>query len=355
VRAFADGVGVTAEPAVESSESTQLWRGIDGRRLAGWLERLPGSDLVDLRFGERWLECRCGKSRVRLAYGGPEGGWLLPQSPGGISEQVLKVPAEELRLAANLLLGVFPAKPGYHAPAAALMEVSTGGAVRFHATDGHRLAHLALGQWDADDPTGPGVVVGKGWLEAVAHACAYRGNGNGDGDGSELVLAVTAEQLHLRLPGAWELVGARTVQPFPDVHRVLESLPEVNVMVDAEALAKAIRFASVAATNVALEVNPENKLLTVSSAANAAEWEYADTAEQTVELLECSEGAPPEKAVFNSRYLLHGLSGIRSDAVMLGYRERLTGRWELAPHGDMCRDGAVWDYRYLVMPVAVNG
>lgn len=316
---------------VETVPATTVQRGattVAAHTIFDIVRKLPDGSQIELSLADGRLSVAAGRSRFQLATlprddfpvfaeGDLPFGFVIPAATlrQAIDRTRFAISTEETRYYLN---GIFlhvtdEAKP----------------ALRAVATDGHRLARVAI-----DRPEGavgmPDVIVPR---KAVAEVRKLLDEVDGD-------VRVTLSQSKIRFAFNTAVLTSKLIDgTFPDYSRVIPTANDRLLRINAKELAQGVDRVSTIATEktraVKMSLDKDKVTLSVTSpeAGTAAE-------EVTAEY-----GSAPLEVGFNSRYLLDILSQIEAETVEV----------HLADAGSptLIREGADSPALYVLMPMRV--
>ena len=317
---------------------------VPGRLLSDIVRSLPAQP-VDLRVEGSRVVLTCGPARFTLPTLPVEDYPALPAMPqtaGTLGSDVFAAAVAQVALAAGRD-DTLPVLTGVR------FEIE-GETLTLAATDRYRLAVRTLPWRPASSDISTTALVPARTLADTARALA---------SGPEVTLALTSAQGTGTSEGmiGFEGAGRRTTSrllegEFPKYRSLLPSESTAVAEIATAPFVEAVkRVALVAARNapVRLGFSTDGVVLEAGGADDA----------QASEQLECgwegSASGEPFSIAFNPQYLLDGLGAVDSDTTTLSFTGPtrpavLTGKRDAD-----AVDGAVADYRYLLMPVRLSG
>ena len=308
------------EAHVEEEGSTTL----PAKRLYDIVRLLPEDAEIRVRLLENdFVQIRSGHSDFKLVALSSENFPMIPEFP----EEAVLVPGAKLKALINRTSFAISNEVSRHALSAAQLE-TTPSTIRMVATDGHRLAIAEVAAEASGGKTFKALLLPK--------ALAGLSKLIGDSDPA-IGFAATDQHLFFAVNGK-RLTCRALAGTFPDYSLVLPEGNDKQITLSVETLNKAVRRASVMASDeqrcvkFALGASLELK----ASSASAGE------ARETVEL--DWEGEPLEIG-FNPRYVLDFLEACGSATVSMSLKNREAAA-ELRPIDD-----GEFQYRYVLMPM----
>ncbi len=302
-----------------------------------YVSLLP-SEQVDLHVVDRILHVRCGGHSTKM-NGLPASEFpLVPPVAEGVS---FKLPAEGLRQAIGQVLfavAANEARPELSGVCVKFNDPSAGaGKATLAATDSYRLAERLV---DATGPSDPRtVIIPARTLSEVGRIISVSKD---DVDSPEVVEFVLADNQMLVRIGSVELMSRTIDGRYPDYRQIVPTAFKTEAVVEANALSKAVKTASLFSRtglfDVKLELSAKDKSITVKG---------ADTARgENVVVCPADISGDDNAVTVNYRYLLDGLSACGSPEVNVQMIDAMNPCL-VTPKTEAGKSG----YLYIVMPI----
>lgn len=303
---------------------------IPARRLLDYVRLLPDADVHVKILENQWASLVCGRSRTRIAGMSRESFPELPAMPealaeipiatmaGMIARTIFAISSEESRFTLN----------------GALLILRNHGLVMV-ATDGHRLS-MVESKTDI-----PGITTSyRALLPRKAMGEILKLAGDSEGGAS---IRFSGDENHLFFElGQRLLLSRKLTGNFPDFERVLPKDHPYSVTLQREELRSAIervsQFSDERSRAIRVQVGP-GEVKVFSSLSDTGESEESIPSEYD---------GPAVEIGFNAQYLLDFLRAVQEDQVAFHFKDPHSAG-ELRPGGD----GAVYNYRYVVMPMRI--
>ena len=343
VEAEADGrarlAATDLDLAIETSCAAKIKKSggcaIPARKLIEYVRLLPDAELTLKLMENHWVQIRCGRSNTRMVGMSRENYPALPSFPGATPA---KLPAEALRQMIRRTIFAISSEESRYTLNAALLVLKPE-SMTLVATDGHRLAHILDDAVKLEGVSGESkfLVPKKAMLELQTLLEEVP-------EGGSVLLARDETHLYFRLPtdGQTRMLSARQLTgQFPNYEAVLPKENKRTVSVRTDEVGAAIRrvsqFADERSHAIRVRLETDKMILTSSSSESG----------ESDEELEVPYQGEPMVIGFNSQYLLDFLAATGSDEVLFELKDEQSAG-QLRP-----KDGAPYQYRYVVMPMRI--
>jgi DNA polymerase-3 subunit beta len=298
---------------------------VSARKLVDILRALPDDSEVALETANNRLQIKAGKSRFNLqtlpaadfpALADPG----TPQSAFTISQGAAK------KLLALVQYAMAQQDIRYYLNG--LLLVTDSKQLRVVATDGHRLSYAVAGLAQAQDKAEV-ILPRKAILELARQL--------GDGD-EPLEVAIHANQVRFRFGGV-DLTTKVIDGKFPDYQRVIPTNYEKHIVLDRDALQRALQRAAILSNEKFRSVR---WMLTKDSLRISCSNNEQEEAQEEMEV---EFGGEPLDVGFNVTYLLDVLNNIPAGNVVCSFGDANSSMLVTLPGRE--------DFRYVVMPMRI--
>jgi DNA polymerase III subunit beta len=315
---------------------------VPGRILADITRSLPAAP-VDVSTDGARLVIACGNARFTLPTMSVDDYPTLPPLPpvtGHLEGAAFGAAVAQVAVAAGKD-DTLPVLTGVR------IEID-GDTLTLAATDRYRLAVRTL-KWRpaADDATGIALVPARTLLDTAKSL---------SGTGVEVAVALgtgpSGEAL-AGFAGSGRQTTTRLVEgQFPPYRKLLPDSSPLHAHLDIAPLTEAVKRVALVAARTApvqLTFTPDHLVLEAGAGGEA----------QASETLPATYDGPELSVAFNPTYLLDALGALESDVVQIGFASAddpavAAGKPAILT-GKAADDGGVADYRYLLMPIRLNG
>ena len=260
------------------------------------LRKLDGAGEAALELTDKGLSLRSGRARFALATLPAEDfpAFDAQPLPQGFSASAKTIAA----MLADVAHAISTEETRYYLGGVFVHHAEESDALRFVATDGHRLAQI-----DKEAPDGvagmPGVIAPRRACAEIARLCA--------GADGEARLSLSPAQLRVEL-GDVVLTTKLIDGTFPDYRRVVPANPHRLTLARAALAAAVDRVATISSERGrAVKLGVGDGLLTIS----VANPDAGSAAEE----IECDWPHAPIEIGFNAAYLLEALATLSGESV----------------------------------------
>lgn len=314
---------------------------VPAKLFADYINLLP-NERVDCNEENSFLSIKCGNYKTKIK-GIPAADFpLIPQIS---KESSYRVYAPDLKCSIERV--IFAASTNESRPEISGVFISFNpdgmeGRAVLAATDSYRLSELQL-QLNSESQSNKkeSVIVPARTLAELLRIISVVGS---SGEGSDVIEISIGENQILFSYNGIELSSRLIEGQYPDYQHVIPSSYSTITTLSRDALIKAVKMASLftksGLNDVKLEINPDKKLLEVSSTNN-------QTGENTSNIEVESEG-PSNHIILNYRYLIDGLNNLEGDKIRLKLIDGASPC--LLESAD---DKSGMKYIYIVMPIKI--
>ncbi|MCL5005940.1 MAG: DNA polymerase III subunit beta [Acidobacteria bacterium] len=300
---------------------------VPARRLLEIVKALPDADVRVRALENHWVQVNAGRSVFKLASLAKDAFPALPDVPKPLAE----VPAGVLAGLIDCTAFAISKEESRYTLNGALLILKPG-SVEMVATDGHRLPVAARDAEIAGLKSDERLLVPKRALAGLRRLA--------NAQQSDTPIQIAKDDSHLFFSAGDSILISRILSgQFPNYEAVLPKCNTITATLDAAALRESLRRVSLLASEhthaVSLALDSGRLTLTTSG---------GETGEAS-ESLDAAYSGTPLRVGFNASFILDMLSVVKTGEVEIALKDAESAV-ELRP-----ADGAVYHYRYVVMPM----